>query len=867
MKKKSTQLPARPFLHGGPRFSLPVRDRAGAFPFYAAVTGLGALGAFACLLTAFEFPLNVPLLVTLGAALTLLCVGLELVRLRWKWAVTLGLWAGWGLLLWRLFPLVSQGAVRAWNLMAAAWSQRLNYVLPPLALPVGAVTDRQASVTAFFAFWLLPVIFLLARMLTAWGGVLGPFALTGLVVLLPLGFSILPARWAIGVMLLFWTFLLLAAPSLKRREGPDRWGRVHTQGRRFARVSSLLLIPLLALTLWGIYRLWPPETYTRPAIAAQLLEGANRLVNFPALFRGGTGSGGDSVDLTALGSREFNGSTVLQVRHEWQGPAMTPADSPTFKKDYLKSFAGTVYTGSSWERPDPETAREMEALAGRGLRGQTLLWRLEETLPLADGEWSRYRVTVRRKNTDPRSVYAPTALALEDLPDGMAWREDGSVTAGWWLAGPGEVTLPGLALPREGAWLFTRLYHRLDSLRAADDSFPSPWAGLNQALYEDLMEHTAVGGTASSMDLWQVPAPLLEQLPEEWRPLVEQSQEYADLVYRTDTQLPQDTRAFCREYLSAHGLSPDLPATDRWEVIARIREILAAECVYSLSPPSISPGEDFVTAFLGRTRQGYCVHFATAAAALLRASGIPARYAEGYAVPVRSAPGDSFSDWVDVPDYNAHAWVEVYAGGSGWLPVEVTPAGPDAPAAYANASAPSAGEVLLPTPTPRPTPRPRDQRHPEAQLTPPPMPTATPLPTPVPDPVAENAAKTRSAVFGLVLGLLAAASPFLMLALVRRVRLSLRAARFRQPDRNKAALAVYAHLLRLYRANFDLPYGGYDPPEEITELALRARYSQHTLTREELGKLTGLAAQLEQRLRENLSPWPRRKWKWLYALF
>ena len=101
---------------------------------------------------------------------------------------------------------------------------------------------------------------------------------------------------------------------------------------------------------------------------------------------------------------------------------------------------------------------------------------------------------------------------------------------------------------------------------------------------------------------------------------------------------------------------------------------------YTLSPQSPPEGEDFVTWFLTEGREGYCVHFATAAVALFRSAGIPARYAEGYAVP---SGYDGL--WVDVPDYNAHAWVEVYTGGTGWLPVEVTPAGPEAPAAYLNA--------------------------------------------------------------------------------------------------------------------------------------------------------------------------------------
>ena len=43
-------------------------------------------------------------------------------------------------------------------------------------------------------------------------------------------------------------------------------------------------------------------------------------------------------------------------------------------------------------------------------------------------------------------------------------------------------------------------------------------------------------------------------------------------------------------------------------------------------------GADFATWFLQEAKSGYCVHFATTGTVLLRALGIPARYAEGYIV-------------------------------------------------------------------------------------------------------------------------------------------------------------------------------------------------------------------------------------------
>jgi hypothetical protein len=73
-------------------------------------------------------------------------------------------------------------------------------------------------------------------------------------------------------------------------------------------------------------------------------------------------------------------------------------------------------------------------------------------------------------------------------------------------------------------------------------------------------------------------------------------------------------------------------------------------------------------AFLFKDREGSCQHFAGAAALLLRLAGVPARVAVGFAPGVR----DSHGAWV-VRDRDAHAWVEVWYQGLGWVVFDPTP--------------------------------------------------------------------------------------------------------------------------------------------------------------------------------------------------
>jgi transglutaminase-like putative cysteine protease len=87
---------------------------------------------------------------------------------------------------------------------------------------------------------------------------------------------------------------------------------------------------------------------------------------------------------------------------------------------------------------------------------------------------------------------------------------------------------------------------------------------------------------------------------------------------------------------------------------------------YDESPPH-TPRSPLV-AFVTRTKSGYCQHFAGAMAAMLRMLGIPARVAVGFTSGQKRAE----NTWV-VTDHEAHAWVEVWFPGHGWIPFDPTP--------------------------------------------------------------------------------------------------------------------------------------------------------------------------------------------------
>ena len=97
-----------------------------------------------------------------------------------------------------------------------------------------------------------------------------------------------------------------------------------------------------------------------------------------------------------------------------------------------------------------------------------------------------------------------------------------------------------------------------------------------------------------------------------------------------------------------------------------IQNFLAQNYRYTLDGGHPDGNADFVSWFLLDSREGYCSYFASAMTVMCRMVGIPARYVEGYAV--HAQPGGA----TIVTGENAHAWVEVYLNGLGWVAFDPT---------------------------------------------------------------------------------------------------------------------------------------------------------------------------------------------------
>jgi len=137
-----------------------------------------------------------------------------------------------------------------------------------------------------------------------------------------------------------------------------------------------------------------------------------------------------------------------------------------------------------------------------------------------------------------------------------------------------------------------------------------------------------------------------------------------DGVARVDLQVPSEDRRPLA-LLASHWAREE--STPEGALLAIARH-LRAEYKYTLAAAR-NERHDPVLDFLFENKEGHCEYFASAMALLARSVGIPARVVTGYRVGEKNP---ILGHYV-VRERNAHAWVEAYLEGRGWVLFDPTP--------------------------------------------------------------------------------------------------------------------------------------------------------------------------------------------------
>ena len=107
-------------------------------------------------------------------------------------------------------------------------------------------------------------------------------------------------------------------------------------------------------------------------------------------------------------------------------------------------------------------------------------------------------------------------------------------------------------------------------------------------------------------------------------------------------------------------------AASSFDKATALESFLRDNFTYSTHVPNVPPDQDWIDYFLFQSKEGYCDYFATAMVVMLRAEGVPARVASGFA-PGDFDPNTGLSI---VRENHAHSWVEAYFPRYGWITFE-----------------------------------------------------------------------------------------------------------------------------------------------------------------------------------------------------
>lgn len=216
-------------------------------------------------------------------------------------------------------------------------------------------------------------------------------------------------------------------------------------------------------------------------------------------------------------------------------------------------------------------------------------------------------------------------------------------------AGPGDITYTITLEPHNQHWLFTLELAREISLRQSYiqiDHTSFRWRPITSRT-----SYQAVSNPDGTIFPVRPYSKKALQLPEQGNP---RSRALAAALHRES--------ASGEEYIE--------------KVLAYFRD---QPFTYTLQPPALETagetdagggGVDLLDRFLFQTRTGFCEHYASSFAFLMRAAGLPARVVAGY----QGGERNPYGGYLAVRQADAHAWCEVWLPAQGWLRVDPTSA-------------------------------------------------------------------------------------------------------------------------------------------------------------------------------------------------
>lgn len=669
--------------------------------FYFIMLILGTASTLGCFYSSFDVPIEFFSVTLLAIIFCVIFTAMFLMKRKNTWFVV------GALILLTLFIIVFKDTIYRGLLIT------VKYVLEEfrshgsaVAFPGGWENIIKGANKEFDATIFLICIIYIFTLLEAWLiEKRRNFILTAFVtlpfVLAPVFVPITPSFVAIIGLLTFYGMLVFLSPTLSGSKAFRRGMRgYHISSTASANPISFLIVPIFLVAAMITSMIFPQSNFQRSrfldVLKMSIVNGFDQS-DFSRYMNAVFGGDIDKSNLKDIGNISFNGSCILSV-------TMSENRGNKSHTEYLKGYVGSVYTEDGWGDLSEEQSSEVMGILGQN-KGQKIFSDIRQNYYSENESGDNFYMTVQCVAGDPRRVYIPYGLANISPESKISFVNDSYAKAVDENMGIVEYNYSAFSVTDdyEKITLNERLENNvlqiseneqakvliLDSgdvigglgyfgvddygyiyYVAEDGTYYGNLEKYNpEKDYGNIFYGTSVENEDKTFeDIMSRYGDVMGNYTYEYFNTLKRYEDFANENY---TQVPESLKASMEKFIKENNISTDSMV----ETIRDIKSLLqySGKYTYTLSPGKTPEDSDFAEYFLNQNKKGYCKHFATAAVLLLRTAGVPARYAEGFKVESNDFM-TSNNHSVNLLDSDAHAWVEVYYSGTGWVPIEVTPA-------------------------------------------------------------------------------------------------------------------------------------------------------------------------------------------------
>lgn len=528
----------------------------------------------------------------------------------------------------------------------------------------------------------------------------------------PLFVPIAPAFVSIVFLLFYYFTLIFLSPSLSGSKMFRKGLRgYHISSNSSANPITFLILLLFLVCIVIVSIIFPQSSFKRSpfleAIRTTIINGFDSS-DFSRYMNAAFGGDLSDVDLRSVGNISFNNLPAIGLTmngdYYYNNSIHKVGENHT---EYLKGYVGSVYSDEGWKDLSEDQSREVYNIFGSMDHSQNIYANIKSDFRYYAESRDYFNMSVKYIRGDPRRVYIPYGLSDTDNNGELRYIDDGYMVASNSDMGIDKYGYTAFSVfdDNENISLFERLkkldsyYESYDNSKeytyksytaengevysgygyfGVDDNgyiFFFSTQGYFEGIerydptkdYGDLFEqYTDTDDDSVSYN--EIYNRLSKYLTTNQLDYIDALKKYDDFTSKTYTQVPDNISSKLKDFIKDNNIRTDNTNNTIADVVKVLKD--SGSYKYTLSPGRVPDGTDFVEYFLFENKKGYCRHFATAATLLLREAGIPARYAEGYKFESTQFAN---TNYIELLDSNAHAWVEVYYSGTGWMPIEVTP--------------------------------------------------------------------------------------------------------------------------------------------------------------------------------------------------